>query len=49
MNLADNHRKLEHMEDNIIVNKSRKCLDMAEMPVEKLNLEKLEFQNVCFF
>ena len=49
MNLADNHRKLEHMEDNIIVNKLRECLDMAEMPVEKLNLEKLEFQNVCFF
>lgn len=22
---------------------------MAEMPVEKLNLEKLQFQNVCFF
>ena len=49
MNLADNHRKLEHMEDNIIVNKLRECLDMAEMPVEKMNFEKLEFQNVCFF
>ena len=37
------------MEDNINVNKLRICLDMAEMPVEKQRLEKLEFQNVCFF
>lgn len=37
------------MEDYKIVNKSRECLDMAEMPVEKLNFEKLEFQNACFF
>ena len=37
------------MEDNIIVNKLRTGMDMAEMPVEKQRLEKLEFQNVCFF
>lgn len=37
------------MEENINVNKLRTGLDMAEMPVEKLRSEKLEFQNVCFF
>ena len=37
------------MEDNINVDKLRTVMDMAEMPVEKQRLEKLEFQNVYFF
>ena len=37
------------MEDNINVDELRTVMDMAEMPVEKQRLEKLEFQNVCFF